>query len=152
MNTSGPQTGADPPQPLEFRSSGRSLKAALVLLVVWLVLVLLWAKLNAAPWIMVALFLPTLPAAYEFASAKQAWFELTDKMMSWQSGRRSGDIALNKIDHVRLETRLDLSVRVKIQAQGKRIVLPQDCVPPHGQLETALRAREIAVTRHHFGL
>ncbi|WP_299933271.1 hypothetical protein [uncultured Pelagimonas sp.] len=138
--------------PLLHRSQARSFRAALVLAGVWLVLLILWSELDAAPWIIALLFLPSLPAAYEFAVDKQVWFELTDNLMRWQSGNRRGDIAIDKVEAVRLKTRLDLSVRVQILAGGKRIILPQDCVPPHQDLEKALQARGIQVTRHHFGI
>ncbi len=137
---------------LSCRSHGRSVRAAAVLAGVWLILMILWSMFDAAPWVIALLFLPTLPAAYEFATDKQAWFDLTDTTMRWQSGKRRGDIALDKVEAVRLKTRLDLSVRVQVLAGGKRIILPQDCVPPHQDLETALQARGIDVTRHHFGI
>ncbi len=138
--------------PLSHHHAARTGRVAVVLASVWLVLLVLWSELDAAPWVIALLFLPTLPAAYEFATNKQAWFELTDTSMRWQTGKRQGDIALNKIEAVRLKTRLDLSVRVQVLAGGTRILVPQECVPPHRDLETALQARGIPVTRHHFGI
>lgn len=133
-------------------ATGRSAKAAAVLIAIWAGLFALWYWLDAAGWLLAVLFATTLPAALEFATGQQAWFELDETAMRWVSGRKSGEIALARIDHVRLETRLDFSVRVRVVSAGKRITLPQDCVPPPRALEAALRAKGIAVSRHHFGL
>lgn len=144
------QRPQDGPDILSHSSNGRSTKAAIVLIALWAGLICLWVFLSAAPWIVALLMLATLPAAWEFMTAKQASFRLTPTKLTWQSGRSEGDIAVAKIDAVRLETRLDWSVRVKILVPGKRIVLPQDCVPPHRELETALQALGVTTSRHHF--
>lgn len=132
--------------------NGRSVKAAVVLVAIWGGLIAMWILLGAAPWIIALLMATTLPAAWEFAIAKPASFTLTPTMMRWQSGRAHGEVALDKIDSVRFETRLDWSVRVVILVPAKRIVLPQDCVPPHRPLETALQSLGLRTTRHHFGI
>ncbi|PYG29929.1 hypothetical protein [Pelagimonas varians] len=144
------QNAQDGPVILTHSSNGRSTKAAIILIALWGGLICMWVFLSAAPWIVALLLLATLPAAWEFMTAKQASFCLTPTTLTWQSGRSEGEIAVAKITSVRLETRLDWSVRVKILVPGKRIVLPHDCVPPHQELETALQALGVSTSRHHF--
>lgn len=138
--------------PLTHVYDGRSRKAGATIAAIWLGLLLLWWAIDLAEWIIALLLAATLPAALEFARGKVARFRLDDQVMEWQSGRVSGTVALAKITQVRLETRWDLSVRVRILADGQRITLPQDCVPPHRALEAALEQRGVAVSRHHFGI
>lgn len=140
------------PNILTHSGTGRSVKAAAILLAIWGGLIALWVVLSAAPWIIALLMLATLPAAWEFMTAKQSSFTLTPSLMHWRSGRSEGEIALDRIASVRFETRLDLSVRVKVLVPGRQIILPHDCLPPHQQLETALQAQGVTTSRHHFGI
>jgi hypothetical protein len=141
------------PAPLSHDTTARTARAALILLLVWLAILTLWLALEAAPFIVALLLLATLPAAWDFASGRRAWLRLDDRWLRWGSGRAEGEIALDKIEKVRFETRLDLSVRVRIVIDtGKRYSLPQDAVPSREVLEAAFEARGIATERHHFVL
>ncbi len=139
--------------PLTHASQGRSRKALIVLLAVWLAVVAAWIALDVATWIVAGFLLLTLPAAYEYATNKSAGLTLDDTHLRWHSGRHEGEIALAQIDHVRFDTRLDLSIRVRvILPSGRRIPVPQDCLPVHPALQMALEARGIRTERHHFSL
>ena len=139
--------------PLEHASSGRSLRAFLVLMLVWLAALTLWFALRASVWIVGALLLVSLPALIDFGTGRSAWLRLDDKMLSWGSGGSTGEVALTRITLVRFETRLDFSIRVRLVLDdGRRITLPQDSLPPHPRLQEALAARDIKTERHHFGL
>lgn len=138
---------------LEHASTGRSLHAFLVLMLVWLAVLTLWFVLQASVWVVGALMLVTLPALLDFATGRRAWLRLDDEVLRWGSGKAEGDVALSRIDHVRLETRLDLSIRARLVLEnGRRITLPQDSLPPHPLLQGALEARGIRTERHHFVL
>ncbi|KUF11475.1 hypothetical protein [Pseudoponticoccus marisrubri] len=139
--------------PLQHEATGRTWTPALVLAVLWSGLLALWLLLEAAPWIVGLLALVTLPAASDFATARRAWLRLDAERLSWGSGRTQGEVALAQLDHVRFETRLDLSVRVRLVLPGgRRITLPQDALPPPKELTAALEARGIRCERHHFSL
>ena len=139
--------------PLEHASSGRSLRAFLVLMLVWLAALTLGFALQASVWIVGALLLVSLPALIDFGTGRSAWLRLDDKMLSWGSGGSTGEVALTRITLVRFETRLDFSIRVRLVLDdGRRITLPQDSLPPHPRLQEALEARDIKTERHHFGL
>ncbi|AUC55007.1 hypothetical protein CDO87_18335 [Sagittula sp. P11] len=138
---------------LEHRASGRTPWAALALILVWLAILTLWLVLEAAGWIVALLMLVTLPAALDFARDRQAGLRLDDRTLAWRSGGSEGEIALARIRTARFETRLDLSVRARLVTDdGRRITLPQDCLPQPPALEEALRRRNVTTERHHFGL
>ena len=137
--------------PLEHGSSGRTLRAFLVLMLVWLAVLTLWFALAASVWIVGALMIVTLPALLDFATGRRDWLSLDDDLLRWGSGRTTGEVALSRIDHVRFETRLDLSIKVRLILEGgRRITLPQDSLPPHPLLQDALEARGVRTERHHF--
>ncbi|MEP5153955.1 MAG: hypothetical protein ABJQ89_13130, partial [Planktotalea sp.] len=54
---------------------------------------------------------------------------------------------------VRLDTRLDLSLRMTlIPHQGGKVRLPYECIPKAAEIEAALTAQDIPYERHHFTL
>ena len=60
-------------------------------------------------------------------------------------------LAVAEIDHLRMDTRLDLSVRTTVVlTSGERLRIPPAAQPPHRDFEQALTARRVAVRRHHF--
>ncbi|MBY6116442.1 hypothetical protein KUW09_15875 [Mameliella alba] len=139
--------------PLEHASTGRSLRAFLVLMLVWLAALTLWFALHASVWVVSLLIAASLPALIDFATGRRAWLRLDDKMLRWGSGGAEGEVALARIDHIRFETRLDFSIRARLVLDdGRRIALPQDSLPPHPRLQDAAEARGIKNERHHFGL
>ncbi len=137
----------------EHHSTARRPAAALVLLAVWGGIVALWLAVGMAAWVAALLLATTLPAAWDFATGRRAALVLDDAQIRWRSGGQEGEIALARIDHVRLETRLDLSVRVRVVLDsGKRLTLPQDALPTPQVLESELAARGVRSQRHHFAL
>ena len=138
---------------LEHAARARRPRTVLVLLAVWAGLAALWWGLNAAWWIVAALALPTLPALWEVLTDRRAGLRLDDGMLRWHDGARTDHVALAALDHVRMDTRLDLSVRVTLVLRdGRRVRLPQACVPPHRALEATLAGAGVPTRRHHFGL
>ena len=136
-----------------YRRTSRSLTTALVVAGVLLALWAAWMWLEAAPWLMLVLAVFTLPAVYDLAANPAAGLELRSEELRWYSGRREVQIALTDIDHVRLDTRLDFSVRASaVLASGRKIRLPFEATPPHRAFEEALEAKGIKVMRYHFQL
>lgn len=139
--------------PFVFHQSSRTLRTALILLLVWLALATLWLAVDAALWIVALLAAATLPALYDFVKARRAELMLDRSGLRWRSEAMSGEVPMAQIARVRLETRLDLSIRVRVMTvAGKRVTLPQDCVPPVEHLQAALDSYGIPHARHHFAL
>jgi len=54
---------------------------------------------------------------------------------------------------MRFDTRLDFSVRITVvTADGTRLRLPYDALPPHKGFEAACQAHGLRTERHHFAL
>src|SRR6056297_1496088 len=94
-----------------FRRKGRSWSTLIALLIAWLLLLLGWTVFDAAPLLVGILFLLSLPAAWDFYTARLAGADLHADRFDWFSGTRSVSVPLEEIDHIRLVTRLDLTVR-----------------------------------------
>lgn len=134
-----------------FVRRGRSRRVMIVLAAIYLALLAALLFLDAAPWLLTLLALPTLPALFELYSNPSAGIRLGDTELDWHSGRRSGSLALAEIDHMRFDTRWDFSVRVSaILTDKKRIHLPFEAIPPHREFEAAFESRGVPVKRNHF--
>ena len=139
--------------PYRFERSGRTRQTAVALAAVWAAMGALVVFLDAALWVLAIPALFTLPAVWDLISDRRAGLEIGEDTIRWHSGRSEGEVVFGRIDKVRFDTRLDLSVKVSIVlVTGRRLRLPQESVPPWRELEAALSERGIATERHHFSL
>ena len=139
--------------PYRFERSGRTRQTAFALGAVWVVIGALVVFLDAALWVLAIPALFTLPAIWDLISDRRAGMEIGEDTIRWHSGRSEGEVVFGRIDRVRLDTRLDLSVRVTlVLVSGRKLRLPQESVPPWRELEAELSARGIKSERHHFSL
>ncbi|WP_300031425.1 hypothetical protein [uncultured Roseobacter sp.] len=140
-------------EPFTYHRQGRSYTALITLVSIWSVLVVITLLLDAALWLVGLLALFTFPALLEFVRNPAAGLVMDASGIRWHTGRRSASVTLEEIEKVRLDTRLDFSVRVTlILTGGQRLRLPYEATPPHQAFETALHARGIKTERHHFSL
>lgn len=124
-----------------------------ILIAVWAALLYLLIVLDAAPMIVAILAVFTLPALWDLVRNPLAGIDLSATHLRWFTGPRDAVIALSEIDHIRLDTRLDLSVRASIVLpSGRRIRMPFEATPPHQAFEDALTAQGVTVKRFHFQL
>lgn len=134
-----------------FTRTGRSRAAVIAVGLTWALCLAGWIHYDAAPWIVGAVLACTLPALWDIWRGTMAGTRLTDHRLSWHSGRHLMDLDIAQIDHVRLVTRPDLSVRAAVVlASGRKLRLPAEATPPHRAFEAALHARGIRTERHHF--
>lgn len=137
----------------EFRRNGRNRTTMVTVLAIWTALGAAILYLDAALWLMGLVALLTLPAVWELFVNPAAGLDLTDRELSWFTGRRRAHLARGEIERVRLDTRLDFSVRATaVLTTGRKVRLPYECTPPHRILEAALNAHGIRTERHHFSL
>ncbi|MBY5932167.1 hypothetical protein KUV51_04080 [Tateyamaria omphalii] len=95
----------------------------------------------------------TAPALYDLMAGRKSGLTLGPESLEWFAGRRSGEIAWNKIDHIRLDTRLDFSVRASaVLTSGQKMRVPLEATPPADVFEEVLTDRGVTVKRHHFSL
>lgn len=139
--------------PYSFETTGRNRKTLVALGLVWgaVIAAVLW--LEASLWVAGLVGLCTLPALYDLVAARRSGVALADGGIRWFAGRRNGDIAWDRISHMRLDTRLDFSVRASaVLTSGRKVRLPLESKPPADIFEQALTSRGIKVERHHFSL
>ncbi|MFK7752823.1 MAG: hypothetical protein AB8B51_09750 [Sedimentitalea sp.] len=137
--------------PYEFRRQGRSLRAGLILAAIYLVLLAGFVWLQAAPWLVAVLAVCTVPALWDMISNPSAGLSLSETGMEWHTGRRSATLDWHELDHIRLDTKWDFSVRASaVLKTEKRLRLPQESLPAHKVFEAKLVERNISVQRHHF--
>jgi hypothetical protein len=141
------------PPRFTFERSARTVSTAVVVALVWVVMMAAWFWLDAATWIVAIFALFTLPALIDLTRNPQSGLRLGADTLSWHSGRHSAEIAVQEIEHVRLDTRLDFSVRASVVLRtGRKVRLPFESTPPHQEFEDALTAAGIKTKRFHFHL
>jgi len=139
--------------PYAFERSGRNRATLLAVIVVWVAIGIGIMVFDAALWLMGLLALTTAPALFDLGSGRRSGVRLDDDGLKWFAGRRTGEIAWARLSHVRLDTRLDFSVRASaVLTSGRRVRLPLESAPPADAFEAALTERGIKVERHHFSL
>ena len=142
-------------QPAPFRhvNYGRNHRTATIVIAIYFVLIAAVILVDAAWWLMAILAAFTLPALWDLFTNRAAGVELDETTLSWFTGKRRADMALQDIDHMRFDTRLDFSVRVSaVTPARKKIRLPYESLPPHQIFEQALSAQGVRVERQHFSL
>lgn len=139
--------------PYHYETTGRNRRTLVTLGLVWILILLAIALLDASLILMALIALCTAPALYDLASGRASGLALGPERFSWFAGRRTGEIAWDKIDHIRLDTRLDFSVRASaVLTSGRKVRVPLEATPPADMFEQILTDRGIAVKRHHFSL
>ncbi len=98
--------------PVRFRKHGRNRATLYTVAAVWIVLLALVIAVDAAPWLMALIGLTTLPALWDLYRNPLSGLDFTSHGLQWFSGSRKGAVAWSEIERVRLDTRLDFSVRV----------------------------------------
>lgn len=139
--------------PYHYTSQGRRPATLLVVLAVWALILAAYLLLEAAPVILALLGAFTLPAVYDLARNPQARFTLDAQTLSWRTGQQEAQIALAEIDHLRFDTRLDLSVRLTVvRPSGVKIRVPFPATPPADVLIPLAQQARVKTQRHHFSL
>ena len=137
----------------QFEQRARRPATLLTVLAVLTALWAAWVWLEAATGLVLLFAAFTLPAIVDLIRNPLAGLTLTAEALTWYSGRRTGSVSLTELDHVRLDTRLDFSVRATaVLDTGRKIRLPFEATPPHRQFEAALEAQGVTVKRFHFQL
>ncbi|MFL4470782.1 hypothetical protein ACERZ8_13150 [Tateyamaria armeniaca] len=139
--------------PYAFETSGRNRKTLIALLGVWAAIIAAVVFIDASRWLAGLIGLCTAPALYDLIAARRAGVRLASDGLHWFAGKRTGQITWDKISHMRLDTRLDFSVRASaVLVTGRKVRLPLESTPDAETFEQELTARGIKVKRHHFSL
>lgn len=135
-----------------FKTTGRNWTTLLTTLAVWGVLATLILKVEMALWLAGIVFLFTLPSIYDLITARPSGITINATQIAWHAGKQEGDIPARLIDYIKLDTRLDLSVRcTMVLFSGQKIKVPFESCPKHQELENQLHAHNYKTRRQHFG-
>jgi len=146
-----PNAQLDAPE-FTYRAIGRNWTTLIVTLSVWVVLAFLLLRVEMAPRLAIIVFLFTLPAVYDLISARASGIKVNGDQIAWYAGKRDNSVAAHLIDHIKLDTRLDLSVRCTlVLSSGQKVKVPFEACSNHRALETQLHAHGYTTRRQHFG-
>lgn len=139
--------------PYVYTNQGRRPATALILVAIWTALIAAYVWLDASPFILLLLGAFTLPALYDLVADPRATLSLDDQHLRWNTQCQEAEIALSEIDHLRFDTRLDLSVRLTVvRPSGVKIRVPVPATPPHTLFEQTATEAGLKTVRHHFSL
>lgn len=142
-----------PQLPYTYTSNGRRPATVITVLAIWAALLAAYFMLEAEPLILAVIGAFTLPALYDLARNPQSTLSLDETTLRWTSGRQDAEIALSEIDHLRFDTRLDMSVRLSVvRPSGVKIRVPFPATPHHATFEPLARSAGLTTRRYHFSL
>ncbi len=136
--------------PIHYRREGRNRRTFVALAIAALILGFLYS-IGTMTWIIILLGLFAVPAFFDVMLNPVSTLDLTDETLRWKSATQTAEMRLNQIRQARLDTRLDVSIRVTLtMVDGSKIRIPNDVLPHHKIFEAALQELNIPVERHHF--
>lgn len=139
------------PTAFEFAREGRSWATLGAVVLTWSLCLFAFVILDAAGWIVALALIFTLPGIWDLYHATRAGTRLDDQALSWFSGAQEVRVPLQDIDHIRLVTRIDFSVRAAVVLRsGRKLRLPPEATAPAEAFEAALKERAVKTQRHHF--
>jgi hypothetical protein len=140
-------------EPFYWERQGRNPVTLYTVVGTWATLLALLILVEASPTLMGVLALFTLPAVWELYANPTAGMRIDADTLHWFSGKRKATLDWAEVTHVRLDTRLDFSVRATAMlTAGRKVRLPYECTPPDQLLEAVLNAHGVRTERHHFSL
>lgn len=140
-------------EPFVYHRQGRNRATLGALLGVWAALTLAIFLVQASPWLIAGLGVFTLPALWEIWANPAAGLRMDGDGIHWFTGKRAATLRWAEVDHMRLDTRIDFSVRASaVLLNGRKLRLPYESTPPDKAFEAALHNLGIRTERHHFSL
>lgn len=140
-------------EPFHWERQGRNPVTLYAVGGTWALLIALILLVEASPTLMGFLALFTLPAVWELYANPSAGMTIDSETLHWFTGKKQATLDWVEVKHIRLDTRLDFSVRATaVLTAGRKIRLPYECTPPDKLLEAVLNAHGIKTERHHFSL
>ena len=131
---------------MEYENSARSFKS-FVLLICYAGLILTLKFLIAAHnFVIIFLVLIVLPLAFDIGRNKKSGIKISNKEITWFSGKFKGQIYLSDIYYVEFKKRLDLSHQIRlVDRNNNKILLPVEALPKINILKETLRLHTITI-------
>jgi hypothetical protein len=129
------------------QTHGRNPKTALGVALAAALIVYLYT-VGTVWWILLIIAALTLPALADLITNTRRHFVIDENNLSWKNRAQDAEIPLSEIEKVKMDGRLDLSVRVTLILRNQRkLRIPQDVSPKADILESELASRAITVER-----
>ena len=115
---------------MEYENSARSFKS-FILLICYFGLILTLKYLIAAHNFVIIFLVPiVLPLVFSIGRNKKSGIKISNKKITWFSGKFKGQLYLSDISSVEFKKGLDLSHRTRLVDQNNnKIVLPAEALP-----------------------
>ena len=115
---------------MEYENSARSFKS-FILLICYFGLILTLKYLIAAHNFVIIFLVPiVLRLVFSLGRNKKSGIKISNKKITWFSGKFKGQLYLSDISSVEFKKRLDLSHRTRLVDQNNnKIVLPAEALP-----------------------
>ena len=136
---------------MEHENSARSSKS-LILFICYISILLTLKYLFAAHnFVIIILALIILPLAFDIERNKKSGIKISNKEITWFSGKFKGQIYLSDISSVEFKKRLDLSYRTRLVDQNNnKTVLPAEVLPRINIFKETLKLYGIKVVDRKF--
>ena len=102
---------------MEYENSTRSFKSFILLICYFGLILTLKYLIAAHNFVIIFLVLIVLPLAFDIGRNKKSGIKISNKEITWFSGKFKGQIYLSDISSVEFKKRLDLSYRTRIVNQ-----------------------------------
>ena len=136
---------------MEFEKSTRSVKSFIFLICYFGLILTLKFLIAAHNFVIIFLVLIVLPLAFDIGRNKKSGIKISNKEITWFSGKFTGQIYLSDISSVEFKKRLDLSYRTRLVDQyNNKIVLPAEALPRMSILKKNLKLCGIKVMDKKF--
>ena len=136
---------------MEYENSARSFKSFILLICYFSLILTLKYLITAHNFVLIFLVLIVLPLAFDIVRNKKSGIKISNKEITWFSGKFAGQIYLSDTSSVEFKRRLDLSYRTRLVDQyNNKIVLPAEALPRINIFKDTLKLYGIKVVDKIF--
>ena len=136
---------------MEHENSARSFKSLILLICYFFIILSLKYLFTAHNFVIIFLVLIVLPLAFDVGRNKKSGIKITNKEITWFSGKFKGQIYLSDIFYVEFKKRLDLSHKIRlVDRNNNKILLPVEALPKINILKETLKLHSVTIVDKKF--
>ena len=136
---------------MEYENSARSFKSFILLICYYSLILTLKYLITAHNFVIIFLVLIVLPLAFDIGRNKKSGIKISNKEITWFSGKFKGQIYLSDIYYVEFKKRLDLSHQISlVDRNNNKILLPVEALPKINILKETLKLHSVTIVDKKF--
>lgn len=136
---------------MEHENSARNFKSLILLICYFCIILSLKYLFTAHNFVIIFLVLIVLPLAFDVGRNKKSGIKITNKEITWFSGKFKGQIYLSDILYVEFKKRLDLSYQIRlVDRNNNKILLPVEALPKINILKETLKLHSVTIVDKKF--